>query len=374
MELADLQRAIDAQHAASMAALTESRTANAALQARLDEIETKLNRPRVAVSGGFDADTKAQTAAAFTKFVRFGRESLSHDEARLLLEAKSALTVTNDATGGYLAPEQFMIELLRNLVLFSPVRSIARVAQMGAAFVKLPRRTGTLTAAWVTETGHRPQTQPAYGQTTYVADESACYVDISNALLEDSAFDMGAELAFDFAEEFGRLEGAAFVSGDGIGKPAGFMSNDSITSVNSGHASQLTADGLIDLYHALPTFYAANAVWVMNRATLGAARKLKNGSGDYLLAQAGIANAPNTTLLGRPVVELPDMPDVAAGAYPVAFGDFMQGYRIFDRTQLAVLRDPYSVQTNGLVRFHARRRVAGGVSKAEAIKKLKIST
>lgn len=113
----------------------------------------------------------------------------------------------------------------------------------------------------------------------------------------------------------------------------------------------------------------------MNSATMGAVRKLKDGStGTFLLMTSGIANAPATTLLGRPVVEAPDMPSIAGGAFPIAFGDFAAGYRIFDRVALSVLRDPYSQATNGMTRFHGRRRVAGGVGKPEAIRKLKIAT
>jgi HK97 family phage major capsid protein len=112
----------------------------------------------------------------------------------------------------------------------------------------------------------------------------------------------------------------------------------------------------------------------MNSQTLGTIRKLKDGStGTFLLMTSGLGNSPSTTLLGRPVIECPDMPDIAGNAYPVAFGDFSQGYRIFDRLAISVLRDPYSVATNGLTRFHARRRVAGGVAKSEALRKLKIS-
>lgn len=196
---------------------------------------------------------------------------------------------------------------------------------------------------------------------------------MSNSLLEDAAFDIASELSFDFAEQFGKVEGAAFVNGDGVLKPRGFMTDTSIVSVNSGSASAITADSLLALYHTLPTFYSENAVWGMNRTTLGAIRTLKDQNNRYILSFDGIQNAPAMTILGRPVVELPDMPDIAGGAYPVVFGDFMQGYRIFDRVSLAVLRDPYSVQTSGLVRFHARRRVAGGVAKSEAFRTLKIS-
>jgi HK97 family phage major capsid protein len=83
------------------------------------------------------------------------------------------------------------------------------------------------------------------------------------------------------------------------------------------------------------------------------------------------AGAP-VTLLGRPIVEMVDMPDVAADAYPIMFGD-LSGYRIVDRIGLSVLRDPYSQATNGLVRFHIRKRVGGDVSHADRFLKLKVA-
>ena len=333
------------------------------ITARLDRVETIGRRP------GASVETKSSESLetkAFAGFIRHGRESLDHHEVK-------SLRVSDDTAGGYLAPDQFTADLQRNLVLVSPVRGIARVATTGAGNVILPKRTSTLTASWVGETDTRSSTQAAYGQLQYPVAELACYVDVSNSLLEDAAFDIASEQAFDFAEQFGKSEGAAFVYGDGILKPRGFMTDTSITSVNSGNASAITADSLISLYHALPTFYSANAVWGMNRTTLGAIRTLKDHNNRYILSFDGMPNAPAMTILGRPVVELPDMPDVAGGAYPVIFGDFMQGYRIFDRVSLAVLRDPYSGQTSGLVRFHARRRVAGGVAKSEAFRTLKIS-
>ena len=136
----------------------------------------------------------------------------------------------------------------------------------------------------------------------------------------------------------------------------------------------LTADGLIDLYHQVKSPYRVGGVWGMNSTTLGQVRKLKDGtSGQYLPTTAGIAGAPATTLLGRPVLEVPDMQDVGAGAFPVVFGDFKSGYRVFDRIAASILRDPYSQAAKGMTRFHGRRRLAAGVSKAEAFRKLKIS-
>ncbi|UZE46980.1 phage major capsid protein [Rhodopseudomonas sp. P2A-2r] len=142
----------------------------------------------------------------------------------------------------------------------------------------------------------------------------------------------------------------------------------------SNFAASNPADALIDLFHGIKTPYRANGVWMMNSTTLGAIRKFKDGQGRYLVNIQGLDNTPVTTILGRPVVEAPDMPDVGANTTPVIFGDFSQGYRIFDRTSLSILRDPYSQATNGMTRFHGRRRVAGGVGKAEAIRKLKIAT
>lgn len=332
------------------------------ISARLDKVEIKANRP------GATVENKAEGAKAFTSFLRRGAERMDPIEVKDLI-------VSNDTTGGYLAPDEFIRELMRNVVLFSPVRSVARVATIGSGAAILPKRTGRLTASWVGETTTRPETQPTFGQNRYEVKELACYVDVSVATLEDAAFDIGSELAFDFAEEFGRAEGAAFVDGAGALQPFGFMNDTNIAFTASGSATAITADGLIQLFHDLPTPYRGSATWGMNTSTLGVIRKLKDpGTGTYLLMTSGIANAPATTLLGRPVIELPDMPDIAGNAFPIVLGDFASGYRVFDRVALSVLRDPYSVATSGLVRFHARRRLAAGVAKSEAIRKLKIAT
>lgn len=334
------------------------------LRSRMDRAETVARRPGAAQEQRAEGETETR---AFASFIRRGREAMGADEIR-------SLRVSDDTAGGYLAPDQFVAELLRNLVQFSPVRQVARVANTASGAVLLPKRTGGMTASWVGETDDRPETNVTFGQNRYPVAELAAWVDVSNVMLEDSAFDVANELAFEFAEEFGKAEGAAFVSGNGTGKPLGFMDDVAgVSFTKSGDANLVTADGLIDLFHAIPAAYRANAVWGMNSTTLATVRKLKGSDGHYLLATQGINGAPATTILGRPVVEMPDMPDVAAGAYPVVFGDFANGYRIFDRIALSVLRDPFSQATKGMTRFHGRRRVAGGVAKADALRKLKIA-
>lgn len=334
-----------------------------AVKSVADRIEVKLNRP------GATIETKAAPekieTKAFESFVRKGIEKMTADEVKTLRAA-------DGSAGGYLAPAEFVRELDKNLVLFSPVRQAARVSNTSSGSVILPKRLSTLTGGWVGEIEERPESEPTYGEQELVVHEIAVSVPVSNQLLEDSAFNLDAELASDFAEEFGRIEAVAFVAGNGVKKPLGILNTPGIPTINSGNASTLgSADALIDLYHSLPSFYAANAAWGMNRTTMGAVRKMKDGQGAYLWQEA-ISEGNPPTILGRPVVEMPDLADVGAAALPIVFGNF-RFFRIFDRVNLSVLRDPYSQAKFGKTVFHARRRLAAGVTKAEAFRLLKIA-
>lgn len=325
-------------------------------------IEQKLARPGLIQTKS--AEPQDIEAKAFGTYIRSG-------DAAAGAELKNLTLATNG--GGYLAPTEFVKEVVKNLVQFSPIRQYARVMSIGSAEAKMPKRTGTLNAAWVAETGTRAATQPTYGEVTLTPHEAACYIDVSNALLEDNQYNLQGELSADLAEEFGRLEGLAFVSGTGTGQPKGILTDTTIPQIATGAAAAITADAVIDLFHGLPGFYAANAVWGMNRTTIGEVRKLKNTSGDYLWRDA-LSEGNPPTILGRPVIELPDMPDIEADETPIMFGDLKQGYRVVDRLSLSVMRDPYSVATIGQTRFHARRRVGGDVVKPEAIRLLKVAT
>jgi HK97 family phage major capsid protein len=340
------------------------------LKAMGDKVDleiAKRNRP------GTETKTEAEEVEvkAFTLFVRKGKEALGADEVK-------ALRVSDDTAGGYLAPAEFSAEVDKNLVQFSPVRLAARVGPTSSGSVIIPRRTGKPTGYWVGETEARTATGSTYGQTEIPVDEMAAYVDVSNKLLEDAAVDVAAEVAFDLAEEFGRLEGASFVSGDGVKKPLGFMTDTNVAYTASGSASVISdadggIDGLIDLMYAMHPFYRSRGVWMANGTTIGKLRKLKDADKNYIWQKAIQEGQPDT-LLGRPIIEAPDMPDITGGTYPLVFGDFMIAYRIYDRVGMSILRDPYTQATSGLVRFHARKRVGGRLVRPEAIRKLKIGT
>jgi len=330
---------------------------------RLDAIDLRTQRPGGSIARPEGDDLQCR---AFTGFLRHGREALPADEVR-------SLRVSDDPAGGYLAPDQFVAEVIKGIVEVSPVRQAARVGNTSSGAVILPKRTGRPTASWVGETEDRPETGSTYGQVEIPVHEMACYVDVSLRLLEDAAVNVDAEVASDLAEEFGRLEGAALVNGNGVKKPMGFMMNADIAYTASGSAAQITADSLITHMYSLPAFYRNTGTWMMNGNTLAAIRKMKDGQGNYLWQPSYQAGQPET-ILGRPVIEAVDMPDIGAGTEPIAFGDFARAYRIYDRVALSVMRDPYSVATRGLVRFHARRRLGGGVVLAEAVRKVRCAT
>lgn len=335
------------------------------MEEKLNDIEAMLKRP----NAGVEAKEIDQKMASWETFMRKGKEGMDPEEYK-------ALTVGTDATAGNLAPAEYVEELIKVITEISPVRSVARVRQTSNKEIEVPSKTATFAAAWTAETGSRSETT---GYTTSLntipTHELYALVDISSALLEDSVFNLEAEMNLEFAEQFAKAEGAAFISGNGTNKPTGITDGSTVASgVTAASASAITADEVLDLVHSLKADYAQNAAFMMNRATLGEIRKLKDTAGQYIFQTgfSGQAGLPNT-IYGHPYVEAPDVADIATGTKPIIFGDYRRGYMIVDRVALSVLRDPYSQASSGNVRYIARRRVGGEVVLAEAMKVLEMA-
>lgn len=339
-----------------------------ALKARLDKIEAKANRLRADNTDHPDAGNDNTEAKAFASYLRHGAERVSSDEVK-------ALTVSTDANGGYLAPEEFGNELIKLLREFSPIRQYARVVNVTAPEIKYPRRVTGTAATWVSEIDERTETGMTFEQITLTPHELATFTDVSNQLLADNAYGLEGELLADFAESFGITEGAAFVKGTGVGQPKGIMTATGIKEVKTGVAASFPttnpADVIIGMYHEIATSHAHNAAWIMNRKTLGTLRQWKDGNGRYLVLDPITAGGAST-LLGRPIIEVPDMDDIGAGKVPILFGD-LSGYRIIDRQRLETLRDPYTIKLKGQTRFHAWKRVGADVTHPDRFVKLKVA-
>jgi HK97 family phage major capsid protein/HK97 family phage prohead protease len=335
----------------------------AGLATRLDRIETKLARPSARIE--VREDQEQLERKAFTQLMRKGWDGLGDIEKKVLTASPAG---SPSADGFTLVPQYFVNELMRNLVEINPVRQVARVTNVSGNPVVLPKRLANLTASWIPEGAQDNLSQPTYGQQSVNVYEMRVTVEITNQLLEDSAFDMSAELSRDIAEEFGRLEGVSFVSGTGTGEPQGFLTDSTLQTIGGG--GQLTADDLIDLYYSLPPQYASRGTWVMPNSVMASIRKLKNAQGQYLWVEAIAVDRP-ATILGRPVVMMPTMIGTGSPTHNnIVFGDFNTAVRIFDRVGLEILRDPYSAARYSIVQFHARRRTGSALVEPAAIKAL----
>tara|TARA_R110002124_G_scaffold143809_3_gene308645 strand:- start:11929 stop:13083 length:1155 start_codon:yes stop_codon:yes gene_type:complete len=341
----------------------ESKADNTKLAARLDKLEAKGNR----ANGGGDDDLDEKAAIekkAFGVYLRHGNGTPE--------EERKALTVSNDEQGGYLAPAEMSTEFIRNLVEYSPIRTVASVRGITSPSVKYPKRTSITNAQWEGEAEDSEESTVGFGQVEVPANKLMTYVDISNELLSDSGGTAEAEVRLALAEDFGKKEGAAFVNGTGAGQPEGVMTNANIAQYLNGSATVLSPDAMVKMMYALPAMYRNAGTWMMNGTTMGIVRTLKDGDGRFLWQPSFQAGQPET-ILGRPVIEAVDMPDIASGAFPILFGDF-SAYRIVDRLAMSMLVNPYLLATKGLTRIHATRRVGGRVIQAARFRKLKMAT
>jgi len=330
--------------------------------AKIESLETVLARPNASASKDVDIQTKA-----FGEWLRKGEV----DEME-----RKALYESDDTLGGFYAPTEYVADLIKSVTEISPIRSIARVRQTDKRGIEIPKRTGQFSASFVAETSTRSETTGyTTGMMSIDAHEMYGLVDISQAMLEDSAFNLESEMGTEFAEQFAKLEGTSFVSGNGVGKPLGFTdSTAGVSSTNSGSGSALTANGILDLVYAIKSDYLGNARFVMNRTTFAKLLQLEDGEGQKIFhVGLNLVNGAPSTIAGHPYTLATDMPDIGGSAKPIAFGDFSKAYTIVDRVNLSVMRDPYSQATSGNIRYVARRRVGGTVVLAEAIRLQNIS-
>jgi HK97 family phage major capsid protein len=340
-------------------AANEAKSKAEELESKYSSLEATLARPNLsAKSEEYEMEVKA-----FKNLVRSGEVET---------EKKYLRTDVNE-DGGFLVPDILVNEVIKNITEISNLRSVARVRAMGNKTESIPTRTTIVSVGMVGEGQEDALSNSKYGLEKLVAKTAQVTIQATLQELQDSSIDITTNINEDVAEALAQLEGAQFVNGSGAGNNCeGFMTNASVTSINTGSASALTFDSLIALTGELKTGY--NPLYAFNRKTLANIRTLKDGNGHYIWQAgnlgAGIPNAIN----GYNYIELPDMPDIAANAFPVIFADFRRGYIIGDRLGMTMLRDPYSKKREGKVEFTFTKRFAGGVVLAEAFKKLKVST
>ena len=349
---------------------------------RLQQQENKMStmerksagmmRPALAAT----AEMEAPHQKAFDAYLRSGDDDALRG---LELEGK-ALSTAVAGDGGYLVDPQTAETIQSVLASTASIRAIANVVQVEATSYDVLIDHSELGHGWANETSTVAETAtPVIDRITIPLPELSALPKASQRLLDDSAFDIEAWLAARIGDKFARAEADAFVNGDGVDKPVGFMAhstvaNDSWSWDNLGYVATgadgdfVSGDAIIDLVYALGAQYRANGTFVMNSKTAGAVRKLKDGDGRFLWSD-GLAAGEPARLLGYPDLLAEDMPDIGSDAFAIAFGDFNAGYTVAERPDLRVLRDPFSAKPHVL--FYATKRVGGDVSDFAAIKLLK---
>ncbi len=339
---------------------------DAELQKAMDRIsDLEAKAANINAAPAVANTNRAPEVKAFHAYVRKGELAMDAEEVK-------ALNSGTDAQGGFLVPEDFRAELIKTVTEESPMRQVARTTNTGRDELILPKRVTKLAGGWTFELADRTESEPTYGHIKIPVHELGVFTAISNQNLEDSAFDMQSELTSDFGEAFGEIESEAFILGDGIGKPTGILSNADIPVTNSAAPAVVDADDLISTFYAVKASYRNAGAWMMNSSTLAAVRKLKTANGDFIWRES-LADGQPATILGRPVIEAVHMPDPVTNAKAIIFGDFRRAYRIVSRLDLAVLRDPYSLASKSMVRFHARARVGGDTVQPEAARMLQLA-
>ena len=346
------------------------------VQAAADDANSKLAAMSLNGTGGQTSHRLSpQAAADFTGFLRSGAMSDG-------MKPQAAMQTGTSQDGGASVPKDISDAILDQMLDINPMRRLATVERATSGdFSKIVGLRGA-SSGWAAETDPRSVTStPQMGEIKPPFGELFVYAEATSWVLEDSQFNLENWLSTNISDEFALQEAAAFVNGDGVNKPAGFLTAPQATTddatrpfgtiqtVAAATATGVDVDDLIGLVGAVRTPYRmrGETAWLMNRTTAAAIRMLKDANGRPLWVDGLAADQP-PSLLGYPVSEAEDMPDIGTGATSIAFGNFRRGYLIADRSDMRLLRDPYT--RPGWVRFYAHHRVAGQVLDSNAIKLL----
>lgn len=359
-----------------------------ALEAKIAEIEQKASDEAKLVEAKAALETKLEEMGeniksiektlyrAPTKGMIAMNTEVKEFESFLRTNDVKYLRTDRDPDGGYLVPQELHNQLINKIIETSDMRRLARVVQISGKSLDVDRRDSDMTVSFLGEGATVTASDPQYAQIHIPANKLMAEVRITNELLADGAFDMINEITTRAAMKFAQVEGEAFINGTTPNEPQGLLVASGTTNVNSGAATALTADAFFSM---LGEMKYRNPTFIMNRKTFAAARKLKSGSGEYLLQGGmdgrfdGRLGGTAGMIAGVPIVLMQDMPDIGAGNLPVALLDAQEAYMIVDRVGFRVLRDDYTLASEDKVKFVMSRRVGGAVVNPEAIVTMTIS-
>lgn len=347
-----------------------------AMQKAQAKLEAAMNRPEISDGKSLNAEHEQKHRDAFKQYMANGTLPEGFKAGSEGVEIKAMSTDVNP-DGGYLVRPELSQTVITRIFETSPLRGVANIERTGSKSIDILIDDQEAAARWVGEGASGGETDtPELGQKVLPAHKIEADPRLTTEMIEDAYLDVEAWLARKVADKFGRTQNTAFVLGDGVGKPRGFLTypaqatsgtyeRGKINQVNMGAAAALDADGLIEVQNALKEAYQGTAIWGMKRTTFGQALQLK-GADNYFFSPVLLRDGQSSIqLLGKPVVFMDDMPAVAANALSIVYADFSAAYTILDRVGLQVLRDPYT--NKGFVTYYTTQRVGGDVTSFDAI-------
>lgn len=352
-------------------AMDKSEKSREDLEKQLAQVKTAMNRP------GASAEDKKEHAAYREAMTKYLRKGVEFNARELLPEGSKLMSVDSDPNGGYFVAPEVSSMIISKVFESSPIRQLAEVVTISSDSLEFMDDLDEVGSGWVGERQTRSATDtPVVGKRIIPVHELHASPVITQKLLDDSSVNLEAWLSGKVQQKFARDEASAFVNGNGVQKPRGFLTYPAgtgakqIEQVASGHATTFTADGLVNIFFALKSEYLNGATWIMKRTSIREIRKLKDGNGAYLW-QPALAGGQPATILDKPYMMADDMETAGAGALALAFGNFREGYKVVDRIGIRVLRDPFSSKPN--VVLYTTKRVGGDVGNFEALKIMKVA-
>jgi len=328
---------------------------------RVKALEAELARGSAAGTADYHESQEYKTLEKFLKSGDF--------ESR---EEKALLRTDVDTAGGYLVTSEMDNMITKKITEISPVRTVARVRTVSRKTLEMVVRSGIPTAAYEGEAEQGGESASSYQAESLTAFRQTTTIPVTLDQLMDSSFDMEAEIMSDAMEAFAQGEGNKFILGTGVKQPEGIVANTTLQAAarTSSTSGVIDAEDFILLTGDLKVGYDPS--YMLNRRTLANLRTKKSTTGSFLW-QPGLNGPTAATINGYRYVLAEDMPDIAANAYSVAFGDFRRGYTIIDRTGISVIRDEVTRKKEAIVEFTINRWNYGQVTLAEAIKLLKVA-
>ena len=369
----------------------------------MEELRKKMGRPQIGAGGGREISPEAKehrtallgylrnpnSRDVADRLERAEKSARKAEDAASLEYEKRAIATTTDGAGGYAVPEQIASTIEAELLETSPLRNLVNVVTVGTKdYEELVNKRGT-SYGWAGETDARSETNtPTLAEIAPTFGTLYAYPKATEESLQDMFFDVESWLAGEVVEAFAAGEENAIVNGNGTNKPTGFLQGPTpvvtadgarafgtLQFIATGQAATWKATTPLDTFtqtiYELKKGYRANARWLMNKAIAGEIMLFKDADNNYMWQQSVLEGQPDR-LLGYAVAESEEMPDKAANAFSVAFGDFKAGYTLADLAGMRITRD--ELTTPGYVKWYVRRRLGGKIRKSEAIKLIKFST